>query len=57
MNLTSNIKTFSSFSTVISLLSTLITVMKILAGLFLGIQVVMLFLETKSKSINEVIKL
>lgn len=57
MNLGSNIKAFSSFSTVIHLLSTLITVLKVLAGLFLGIQVVMLFLETKSKPINEVIKL
>lgn len=57
MNLGSNIRTFSSFGNVISLLSTLITVMKILAGMFLAVQVIMLFLDTKSKPINEVIKL
>lgn len=57
MNLGNNIKTFSSFGNVISLLSTLITVMKILAGMFLAVQVIMLFLDTKSKPINEVIKL
>lgn len=57
MNLGSNIKTFASFTNIIRLLSTLITVVKILAGLFLAVQTVLLFIEAKGKPLNEVIKI
>lgn len=57
MNLFRNVKAFSSFTNIINLLSTLITIMKVLAGLFLAVQVVMMFIETKSKPLHEVVKL